>query len=812
MPTMLGQILQPIPLQFEPDQPITDIVAAMTEQAASLAVVLDQQALVGIVTPSNVLQAIAQGSAIAPITVAEIMTAPVPTITLQTSLLEADQVLRQHQLHHLVVTDAAGRVVGMVTEADILRTLLTQQQFTKRLTRSKIEHNLFCQICSQVNIGIAVVGLDWKLRHTNTYLQNLLGYSAAELSQLDYIDIIHPADRPDPQLSPIDCITTLHHQVSFEKRYLHKDGQEIWAQLTIAPIRDQQGQCSALVAVIEDIRQRKAAEARVQFQSYLLEAVDDAVVATDPAGQITYWNQGAQKLYGWSLEQVKGRWIVDVLCHDAEQIEALKLLDCLKQGESWRGEFDVQHQDGTILPVLSTNSPIYNEQKELIGIVGVAKDLRDRKQIELDLQQAKISAEEANQAKSQFLSSMSHELRTPLNSILGFAQVLSWDATLASKQAKYINIISQSGQHLLQLINSVLEMSRIEAGRLTVENTKVDLGQMITTLQDLFQLKAKRKHLDFRIETIEPVPQSITTDEGKLRQILINLLGNAFKFTQQGQVTLRLFSNAACNSADRDSIAQAPAATGNQSHWVYFEVMDTGLGIAQAELDQLFQTFSQTTTGKQAHEGAGLGLAISQSYAKLMGGIITVKSQVNIGSQFTLSLPVVPNPTPDSATVSAPSLPTVDPSPAPAPTPISPLFNPSHQLCDRILIVEDQLENRLVLTQLLEPLNCQIEQATNGQEAIDLVQKWQPDLVLMDIQLPIMDGYEATRRIKSMPQGQNIPIIAVTSHAFKFEHQKILAAGCDGCITKPVEANVLFETIAKYLKPRQQTDQSASWL
>jgi signal transduction histidine kinase/DNA-binding NarL/FixJ family response regulator len=430
--------------------------------------------------------------------------------------------------------------------------------------------------------------------------------------------------------------------------------------------------------------------------------------------------------------------------------------------------------DAVLLQSLADQAAIAIENARLYD--QAQREIADRRRAQEELRQAKEAAEAATKAKSIFLANMSHELRTPLNAILGFTQLMDRDPNLTAEQKENLGIINRSGEHLLALINDVLEMSKIEAGRVALQEKSFDLYRLLDTLEEMFRLRAEGKGLALSFERTGNVPQYVRMDEGKMRQVLMNLLGNAVKFTAEGGVAVRV------TSAD-------------EGLQLILEVEDTGPGIAPEELEAVFEPFVQTASGQQSLEGTGLGLSISRQFARLMGGNITVRSELGQGSVFRLEAPFALADAAEAEEV-RPSRRVVGLEP--------------NQPIYRLLIVDDRETTRQLLVKLLEPLGFEVREAVHGQEAIEIWERWEPHLIWMDMRMPVMDGYEATRRIKATAKGQATVVVALTASAFEEDRGMILAAGCDDVVRKPFRKNEILDALAKYLKVRFVYEEEAA--
>ncbi|WP_341529588.1 ATP-binding protein [Nostoc sp. UHCC 0302] len=444
----------------------------------------------------------------------------------------------------------------------------------------------------------------------------------------------------------------------------------------------------------------------------------------------------------------------------------------------------------------------------LIGVSWLTKELTiSQEQLKNYSHQLEVKAQEAeaaNRAKSEFLANISHELRTPLNSIIGFTQLMTRDRFITPSQLEYLEIINRSGEHLLTLINDVLSMSKIEAGRTTLNENSFDLYSLLDSIEEMFKFKAESNGLQLIFEHSPEVPKYVRTDESKLRQVLINILGNAIKFTQEGGVTLRVrlgTGERGLGNSFSNTQYPMPYAQSLIPNYLHFEVEDTGLGIAQNELENLFKPFMQTEAGRKSQQGTGLGLTISQQFVHLMGGNISVNSVLDQGTIFTFEIQISPAEVTEIETRQLKRrVIGIEPN------------QPRY----RILVVEDKWENRLLLVKMLTSLGFQVREVANGQQGVLVWETWEPHLIWMDMRMPVMDGYEATKQIKSHLKGQATVIIALTASAFDEERTIVLSAGCNDFVRKPFREEVILNKMAKYLGVRYiyeqqelQTDQSA---
>ncbi|MEB3283621.1 MAG: CheR family methyltransferase [Lyngbya sp.] len=560
----------------------------------------------------------------------------------------------------------------------------------------------------------------------------------------------------------------------------------------------------ALGGIIVDISELKQAQKELEESRNLVEQITESspgiiFIFDLETETISYVNHCVLELLGYHPDQVKNQGIefFEEVVHP-EDLDKVKqhyrdfenIAENLGDRQLIELEYRMRHQDGTWRWFLSREVVFRRtEAGKPKDILGINTDINARKRAELELEQlnetleqrvsdrtqeleeAKQEAEEANASKSQFLNRVTHELRSPLNVILGFAQLLGRGENLNSQQQQHLNLIFTNGQQLLRLINDLLDLGKIESNRMELDVDWFDFYGLMNAVEEMFQLDIQHKGLELSVDLDSGVPQYIQTDEQKLRQVLVNLITNAIKFTDTGGVSVRV------------NVESTSSTDTEQTQTLKFEVEDTGRGIAPDELEDLFEAFVQGEAGRNSRQGTGLGLAIARYFVKMMGGEVGVDSTVGSGTTFDFFIPidfpveVVSNTQPDQQIIGL--------------APDSPQY--------KIMIVDDQADNRQLLRLMLGSLGFEICEAENGSQAISQFEQHQPQLILMDIQMPEMDGLEAIQRIKTTPQGEATVIFAVSAFGFSDEQQEIIHRYCDDIISKPIRQDILLDKIGQCL-------------
>ncbi len=424
-------------------------------------------------------------------------------------------------------------------------------------------------------------------------------------------------------------------------------------------------------------------------------------------------------------------------------------------------------QPGVTLPTgllvvgISPRRALNDTYRRFLSLVAgqIATAVANTRALEMERKRAEALAE-LDRAKSQFLANMSHELRTPLNGILGYAQILKKGKTITDQQKNGLNIIHQCGEHLLNLINDVLDISKIEARKMELYPKNFHFPEFLEAIAEICRIRAEQKGIELIYETLTPIPKAVRADDKRLRQVLINLLGNAVKFTEQGYITFKV---------------------GYHQEKFRFQVEDTGIGIAKEKLEEIFLPFQQVGEKSREAEGTGLGLTISRQLAELMGGELKVESTLGKGSVFWLDLDLPEVEWTDVAHISENNI------------------IGFKGLKRKILVVDDKWANRSVLVNMLEPLGFEVLEATDGLDGLNKAHQFQPDIILLDLVMPVMDGFEATRRLRMMPELEGVVVIAISASVFDFDHQQSREVGCDGFLPKPVREADLLEKVRVHL-------------
>ncbi len=724
-------------------------------------------------------------------------------------------------------------------------------------------------IFDQAAMGIALASPSGEIVEVNERFCQLVGYSESQLLTMTFRQLTDPEDLPQEELYLEELLSGNSQTYSLEKRYRRSDGQVQWVYIAVSVVRDWMGEPKQFIGVVADIQERKEIEKalkvateerereiqrQLQQQAETARAVDAVVDKTRSFLDVetifrTVTHEGRKLLqcdrvmvYQFNPDWT-GKFVAESLSQNQTPLMSTipaesnlnSLSDCFwktpqapeKITESYVVNdlslmqfspcylrfFQTHHirayliapiRQGEklwgLLAAYQTDTPRLWQPWEIKAVIRLGKQLgialqqaesvkeiqRQSEKIiqvlqaEAQMKQAKEAADAANQAKSQFLANMSHELRTPLNAILGFTQLLSRSVLLPDRisrqeQQEYLKIINTAGEHLLELINDILDLSKIESGKITLNCNSFDLYRMLGKLEEIFHLKATQKGLRFQVEWDAHVPRWVMADEGKLRQVLINLLSNAIKFTSHGQVRLQVRRR-------------------EQDTRLYFEVEDTGPGIPPEERNQIFEPFVQTELGRRSGEGTGLGLSISQKFVQSMGGEIQWVCPMSGGTQFWFYLPFEEvDPMQTSTLGRTPQVIGLAPN------------QPTY----RILVADDVWESRQFLVKLLSSVGFEVREATQGQEAIEVWENWQPHLIWMDMQMPVMDGYAATQVIRRSLRGQATTIIGLSTHRLGelsaevgTEHFMNATSGCDAWMSQPFQEGEVFETMAKYLGVR----------
>ncbi|MCP2729420.1 PAS domain S-box protein [Limnofasciculus baicalensis] len=673
-----------------------------------------------------------------------------------------------------------GVAIAYIDISEQQADLRERKQIEEKLRKSE---ERFRNLVETTSDWVWEMDLNQLYRYISPNVTDLLGYNVAEIQDktpYNFMDwregnrLAHFFDNIFSSHEPFTCI---------ENTFIHKNGHSVIVETSGVPIFDDKEEFCGYRGISRNISDRKKMEealreSQLKYQT-LFEILPIGIFLTDKEGEIIESNSASEKILGMSLdEQIQynyndNRW--QIISADGSPIPQDKFVTMKALNENRvieNFESGIVKPDGKIIWLSATAAPIPLPN---YGVVVAYMDISDRKQQEAALQQAKEAAEVANLAKSEFLANMSHELRTPLNGIFGYTQLLKNNDKLTQEQQDSVKIIHQCGEHLLTLIEDILDLSKIEAQKMELFPTEFHLPNCLKSLADLFQMRAEQKDIAFTYEQLSPLPNGIIADEKRLRQILSNLLSNAIKFTDKGGVIFKV-GYLPVNQKQKTNNQQQTTKK------IRFQIEDTGIGIPPHQLAEIFLPFHQVRDSTHVAEGTGLGLGISQKLVQLMDSEIYISSSIGQGSVFWFDL----------------ELPIVTQWQEPPPPPNRRIVGFKGHKC-KVMIVDDNRVNRTLLRVLLKPLGFEIKEAVDAKDCLDKAVDFAPDLILMDLVMPKIDGLETTRRLRKLPQFKDTIIIALSASVFQTIQQESLAAGCQCFIPKPVESKQLFHSISQHL-------------
>ena len=648
----------------------------------------------------------------------------------------------------------------------ILHDLSARKKALDIITQEKKRIEIFALAMEQSQSSVIITDLEATIEYVNQAFINNTGYSREEI-------IGSKANRFKSGKTPKATFEAMWLNLNSGKPWqgeiINKDkfGQEFIEQTWITPIKNSNGTISHYLSVKENITERKKIKAELTTLSIALEQCQSSVMITDLDAHIEYVNQAFVNITGYRREELIGQKPSLLKSNKTPRSTYDEMWTALHNGKAWHGELINLSKQGEELIQLTWISPICQTDGTISHYLGVQEDITERKKQDALLLAAKERAENLAKTKSQFLANMSHEIRTPMSAIIGFSDLALLEAMPATTH-NYLQDISTASKHLLTILNDILDLSKLEAGQMSLQLAHFNLADLQSTLYGLLINTAQEKGLSFIIDIDAQVPQAFIGDSLRLRQVLINLLGNAIKFTQQGSVTLKI------------SLQQLNASEAR----LLFSVIDTGMGISAEQQNKLFQPFSQVDDGfSRNFEGTGLGLTISQDLVQLMGGSIKLDSNVDLGSCFSFEI------------VLALALFAIEAQV----TPISSL-HPEPLSGVSILVAEDDAFNQKIITQVLENFGARVVLANNGLEALAALEQDRFDVVLMDLHMPRMNGYEAILAIRKQNCYAQLPVITLSASVTDEEKQHCLTTGMNAFVGKPINKIELLTTLEQWLK------------
>jgi PAS domain S-box-containing protein len=663
------------------------------------------------------------------------------------------------------IKNELGEVIGASKIArDITRSKEAQEQLRRALEFDQT-------VMLSMGEGLYTVDSEGRVTFMNPAAERILGWTTVEILGRRIHEVIHHT-RPDGTPFPAEECAGLRvlregqTMSEYQDSFIRKDGTFFDVVYSSSPLRSDD-QISGLVVVFRDITERKRAEEEIRFQARLLDAVDQAVIATDLEGTLIFWNSFAEKLYGWPAAEALGSNVLDLMPSPNLREQATEILARLQAGHSWAGEFEVQRRDGTFFPALINDSPILNDKGELIGIVGVSVDNTERRRAEQEREdlllrerEARAEAESANRLKDEFLATLSHELRNPLNVVIGYAEILrrSDENQTAAFVIRAAEAIRRNAMAQARLVSDLLDLSRLQMGKLSLDRKPVSLSTVIKEAVETVSedVRAKGISLSLNLDTEVLVVEG---DSVRLGQIAWNLLNNAVKFTPaRGEIKITL---------------------GHQGDDASLSVEDNGQGISPDFLPHVFEIFRQADGSSSRKQGGmGIGLALVKQLAELHDGRVSADSAgADQGARFTVWLPLYK---PGTGGLGSEKVSTTGALHA-----------------KFILIVDDSSESTEMLGKLLEIEGAFIDSAKSGAEALEIAQQKRFDLVISDISMPEMDGYQLLRELRALPQMENVPAIALTGYGRTADVERAHAEGFAEHLTKPIDIDQLLVIVKR---------------
>ncbi|MBC7404859.1 MAG: response regulator [Cytophaga sp.] len=745
--------------------------------------------LVALLLPDLVLMDIQLSGAMDGITAAQIIRTKFTTPVVFLTAFDADEVIASAKL-----TQPFGYILKPFSERELRTTL--EMALYKYKIESQLREREFqlSQTFDASPIGVALFTLHGQIIRVNPAFCAFLGRSKDELMGLDFHQIPGPMNVEKDYALLKTQLDASPHSIQAERLFFHQDGRKICAQINLNLVRNHLGVALHYVAQCQDITERKATEDQLLKFSLAVEQSAENIVITDVHARIEYVNAAFVQTHGYSKEELLGKDPKMLSSGNTPSELFADMWRALSQGDVWRGEFSNQRKDGSFMLESVIISPLRQLDGNISHYVSVQEDITAQRRLnnELDshryhmeemvmsrtkeLAAASELAESANQAKSSFIANMSHEIRTPMNGVLGMTY-LALSSTNDPKLRDYLQKIQLSGQHLLHIVDDILDFSKIEAGKMTLESVDFSLFTLLNDISGIMASKVVGRNLILSFDIDPNVSHQMRGDPHRLSQILLNYTNNAMKFTEQGEINIFV-----------RQLNKTPTG------WMLrFEVKDTGIGMSKEQQAKLFKSFEQadsTTTRK--YGGTGLGLVISKQLAILMGGEVGVLSDVGEGSTFwfTAHLDHASDNQLEESNV-------IDEQTACAQ--LESLSNDRGGV--RVLVVEDNQFNQQIAIELLEAVQCIVLVAENGRQALDLLALEKVDCILMDIQMPIMGGLEASRLLREMPGLADLPVIAITANAMKEDRLHCLSAGMNDFISKPFSPALFYSTILRWLSP-----------